>query len=155
MGAVEVNAFQVMADVVIQKSLREGFGLTVSEALWKARPTIGGKVGGIRTQIIDGETGYLVSSPEECAARCLDLLADPARAAEMGRRGKEVVRRHFLAPRELRDTLRVCAALREGAPGRAPPARAGAGCSWSRTGDRWCTPATAASAWPGAAAAAW
>jgi trehalose synthase len=115
-GAVEVNAFQVMADVVIQKSLREGFGLTVSEALWKARPTIGGNVGGIRTQIIDGETGYLVSSPEECAARCLDLLADPARAAEMGRLGKEVVRRHFLAPRELRDTLRVCAALREGAP---------------------------------------
>jgi trehalose synthase len=115
-GAVEVNAFQVIADVVIQKSLREGFGLTVSEALWKARPTVGGNVGGIRTQIVDGETGYLVSSPEECAARCLDLLADPPRAADMARRGKEVVRRHFLAPRELRDTLRVCAALREGAP---------------------------------------
>jgi trehalose synthase len=115
-GAVEVNAFQVKADVVIQKSLREGFGLTVSEALWKARPTIGGNVGGIRTQIVDGETGYLVSSPEECAARCHDLLADPTRAADMARRGKEVVRRTFLSPRELRDTLRVCAALREGAP---------------------------------------
>ena len=71
-GAVEVNAFQVQAEVCIQKSIREGFGLTVSEALWKARPTIAGNVGGIVAQITDGETGYLVSSAEECAERVLD-----------------------------------------------------------------------------------
>src|SRR4029078_3935582 len=65
-GAIEVNAFQSQADVVMQKSLREGFGLTVTEALWKGRPTIGGDVGGIPLQIVDGEDGYLVSSPEEC-----------------------------------------------------------------------------------------
>ena len=76
-GAIEVNAFQSQADVVIQKSTREGFGLTVSEALWKARPFIGGDVGGIPLQVQDGETGYLVSSPEECARA---LAADPARA---------------------------------------------------------------------------
>ena len=76
-GAIEVNAFQSQADVVIQKSTREGFGLTVSEALWKARPFIGGDVGGIPLQVEDGETGYLVSSPEECAERS---LGDPARA---------------------------------------------------------------------------
>ena len=76
-GAIEVNAFQSQADVVIQKSTREGFGLTVSEALWKARPFIGGDVGGIPLQVQDGETGFLVSSPEECADRS---LRDPARA---------------------------------------------------------------------------
>ena len=76
-GAIEVNAFQSQADVVIQKSTREGFGLTVSEALWKARPFIGGDVGGIPLQVQDGETGYLVSSPEECAERALE---HPARA---------------------------------------------------------------------------
>ncbi len=61
-GAIEVNAFQSQADVCIQKSTREGFGLTVTEALWKGRPTIGGDVGGIPLQIVDGESGYLVSS---------------------------------------------------------------------------------------------
>ena len=75
-GAIEVNAFQSQAEVLIQKSTREGFGLTVSEALWKARPFIGGDVGGIPLQVEDGETGYLVSSPEECADRA---HADPAR----------------------------------------------------------------------------
>src|SRR3954464_5002155 len=68
-GAVEVNAFQVHAAVCIQKSIREGFGLTVAEAMWKSRPVIGGRVGGITTQIEDGNTGFLVSSPEECAQR--------------------------------------------------------------------------------------
>ncbi len=106
-GAVEVNAFQVQADVCIQKSIREGFGLTVSEALWKGRPTIGGRVGGIVAQIIDGETGYLVSSPEECAARCLDVLNGPAEARQMARRAKEHVRTHFLTPRLVRDWLRL------------------------------------------------
>jgi trehalose synthase len=104
-GAVEVNAFQVQANVCIQKSIREGFGLTVSEAMWKARPTIGGKVGGIVAQITDGETGYLVSSAEECAERVLTVLGDPQATREMTRRGKEHVRRRFLTPRLLRDWL--------------------------------------------------
>ena len=68
-GAIEVNAFQSLADVVIQKSTREGFGLTVTEALWKGRPFIGGDVGGIPLQVANGESGYLVDSVEECAAR--------------------------------------------------------------------------------------
>src|SRR4029453_6251843 len=77
-GAIEVNAFQSQADVLIQKSTREGFGLTVSEALWKARPTIAGNVGGIPLQIQDRMTGYLVNSPEEAAEACLEGLAHPA-----------------------------------------------------------------------------
>ena len=76
-GAIEVNAFQSQADVVIQKSTREGFGLTVSEALWKARPFIGGDVGGIPLQVQDGETGYLVSLARGVRRA---LAADPARA---------------------------------------------------------------------------
>ena len=112
-GAIEVNAFQSQADVVIQKSTREGFGLTVSEALWKARPFIGGDVGGIPLQVTDGETGYLVSSPEECAERALRHPARPrARASSLGRAGKEHVRKHFLTPRLLRDWLRIFKDLR-------------------------------------------
>ncbi len=106
-GAIEVNAFQSQADVVIQKSTREGFGLTVSEALWKARPFIGGDVGGIPLQVQEGETGYLVSSAEDCAARSLDILRDPDLGKQLGRAGKEHVRRHFLTPRLLRDWLRI------------------------------------------------
>ena len=106
-GAIEVNAFQSQADVVIQKSTREGFGLTVSEALWKARPFIGGDVGGIPLQVQDGTTGYLVRSPEECAGRSLEILADPELGKRLGRAGKEHVRTHFLTPRLLRDWLRI------------------------------------------------
>ena len=106
-GAIEVNAFQSQADVVIQKSTREGFGLTVSEALWKARPFIGGDVGGIPLQVEDGETGYLVSSPEECAKRSLAILREPDLGRRLGRAGKEHVRKHFLTPRLLRDWLRI------------------------------------------------
>jgi trehalose synthase len=106
-GAIEVNAFQSQADVVIQKSRREGFGLTVSEALWKARPFIGGDVGGIPLQVQDGETGYLVSSPEECAERALRILREPDLGKRLGRSGKEHVRKHFLTPRLLRDWLRI------------------------------------------------
>jgi glycosyltransferase involved in cell wall biosynthesis len=106
-GAIEVNAFQSQADVVIQKSTREGFGLTVSEALWKARPFIGGKVGGIPLQVQDGETGYLVSSPDECADRSLRILQEPDLGKRLGRSGKEHVRKHFLTPRLLRDWLRI------------------------------------------------
>jgi trehalose synthase len=106
-GAIEVNAFQSQADVVIQKSTREGFGLTVSEALWKGRPFIGGDVGGIPLQVQDGETGYLVSSPEECADRSLRILREPDLGKRLGRAGKEHVRTHFLTPRLLRDWLRL------------------------------------------------
>jgi trehalose synthase len=106
-GAIEVNAFQSQADVVIQKSTREGFGLTVSEALWKARPFIGGDVGGIPLQVQDGVTGFLVSSPEDCADRSLRILSEPDLGKRLGRTGKEHVREHFLTPRLLRDWLRI------------------------------------------------
>jgi trehalose synthase len=106
-GAIEVNAFQSQADVVIQKSTREGFGLTVSEALWKGRPFIGGNVGGIPLQVQDGQTGFLVSSPEECADRSLRILREPDLGKQLGRTGKEHVRAHFLTPRLLRDWLRL------------------------------------------------
>ena len=69
---------------MLQKSLREGFGLTVSEAMWKGTPVIGGNVGGIRLQIEDGEDGFLVESPEQCAERMLRLLGDPGRARADG-----------------------------------------------------------------------
>jgi trehalose synthase len=111
-GAIEVNAFQSQADVVIQKSTREGFGLTVSEALWKARPFIGGDVGGIPLQVENGETGYLVSSPHECAQRSLEILQAPELGKRLGRAGKEHVRKHFLSPRLLRDWLRIFKELR-------------------------------------------
>jgi trehalose synthase len=106
-GAIEVNAFQSHSDVLVQKSTREGFGLTVSEAIWKARPFIGGNVGGIPLQIENGATGFLVSSVEECAERALEILQDPALGKFLGRRGKEHVRKHFLTPRYLRDYLRI------------------------------------------------
>jgi trehalose synthase len=106
-GAIEVNAFQSQADVMVQKSTREGFGLTVSEALWKARPFIGGAVGGIPLQVQDGETGYLVHSPEECADRALRILREPDLGKRLGRSGKEHVRKRFLTPRLLRDWLRI------------------------------------------------
>ena len=111
-GAIEVNAFQSQADVVIQKSTREGFGLTVSEALWKARPFIGGDVGGIPLQVMDGETGFLVSSPEECADRTLRILREPELGKRLGRAGKEHVRTHFLTPRLLRDWLDIFRAIK-------------------------------------------
>jgi len=106
-GAIEVNAFQSLADVLVQKSTREGFGLTVAEALWKGRPFIGGDVGGIPLQVTDGESGYLVSSVEECAQRAMQILDDPELGRALGRAGKEHVRRHFLTPRYLRDYLKI------------------------------------------------
>jgi trehalose synthase len=110
-GAIEVNAFQSQSDVCLQKSIREGFGLTVTEALWKGRPTVAGKVGGIPLQIEDGLSGYLVDSPEECAERCLTILDDPELGKQLGRRGKEHARGHFLTPRLLRDWLRLVGQL--------------------------------------------
>src|SRR6185503_18668838 len=94
-GAIEVNAFQSQSDVVIQKSLREGFGLTVTEALWKGRPTIGGDVGGIPLQIENGVSGFLVSSPEETAERSLEILRDPELGKSLARAGKQRARERF------------------------------------------------------------
>ncbi|HEX8084404.1 MAG TPA: glycosyltransferase [Solirubrobacteraceae bacterium] len=122
-GAIEVNAFQSWADVLIQKSTREGFGLTVSEAIWKGRPFIGGNVGGIPLQVRNGISGYLVDDVEECAERAVDIVKDPALGKALGRRGKEHVRKHFLMPRYLRDYLRI---MNEGSNGAAPAAAAAA-----------------------------
>jgi trehalose synthase len=91
--------------VVIQKSIREGFGLTVSEALWKGRPMVAGRVGGIVVQITDGESGWLVDTSEQCGRAVIEALRDPAEARTRALRGKEHVRRHFLTPRLLRDWL--------------------------------------------------
>ena len=110
-GPVVVNAFQRASDVVVQKSIREGFGLTVAEGMWKERPVIGGNVGGIRLQIEDGVTGYLVDSPGECARRLIELLPDAKRREEMGRAGRARVQERFLILRELTDYLRLLASL--------------------------------------------
>ena len=98
---VLVGAMQQHATVVLQKSLREGFGLTVSEALWKGTPVIGGNVGGIPKQIDDGVNGFLVDSVEQAAQRIVELIDDPDRAAEMGAKGREKVRENFLMSRLL------------------------------------------------------
>lgn len=104
---LEVNAFQTRSDVVIQKSVREGFGLVVTEALWKGQAVVGGAVGGIPLQIIDGETGFLVQSIEECAEKVIYLLQHREEAKSMGARAKEHVRQNFLTPRHLRDYLEL------------------------------------------------
>lgn len=111
-GNVQINAFQRAADVVLQKSLREGFGLTVAEGLWKGRPVIGGRCGGITLQITEGENGYLVDDVESAAKRTIELLRDPDRATAMGETGREHVRRLFLSTRELEDWLRLFNDLR-------------------------------------------
>jgi trehalose synthase len=110
-GNLEVNAFQRAAAVVVQKSIREGFGLVVSEAMWKEVPVVGGNVGGIRLQIEDGVSGFLVDSVEECADRISLLLDDPELRAKMGRAGRQRVRERFLTLRELEDHLRMLADL--------------------------------------------
>jgi trehalose synthase len=109
-GSIEVNAFQSSADVVIQKSIREGFGLVVTEALWKARPLVAGRVGGIPMQV-DGGGGILIDTIPEAAAACKKILNDPDFARQMGRQGKEHVREHYLTPRLLRDDLLLFAKL--------------------------------------------
>ena len=106
-GNREVNAFQAISDVVIQKSTREGFGLVVTEALWKGTPVVGGNVGGIPLQVLDGETGFLVDSVETCAEKTLYLLQHPDEARRMGERGREHVRKNFLSTRHLRDYLQL------------------------------------------------
>lgn len=100
-----VNALQRKAAVVLQKSLREGFGLTVSEAMWKCTPVIGGDVGGIRLQIEDGVNGFLVSSVEQAAERIVTLLQDAEMCCEMGLKARETVRQNFLLSRYVEEYL--------------------------------------------------
>ena len=106
-----VNAIQRFADVIIQKSTREGFALTVTEALWKAKAVVGGNVGGIPIQIKDGHTGFLVNPHDykECADRIIRLLQEPKLAQEMGEKAKEHVRNNFLTTRLLSDYLDLLA----------------------------------------------
>jgi trehalose synthase len=103
----DINALQHMATVVLQKSLKEGFGLTVAEAMWKNKPVIGGAVGGIPLQIVHGVTGFLVHSPEGAAFRIRQLLNNQAMAKRMGERGREYVRDNFLITRQIRDYLSI------------------------------------------------
>ncbi len=107
----EVAAFQAGSDVVMQKSLREGFGLTVSETLWKGRPVIGGRAGGIPLQIIDGENGFLVTTVAECADRIIYLVRHPREVELMGAAGREHVRRNFVMTRLLADYLELFSEL--------------------------------------------
>lgn len=106
-----INALQRAADVVVQKSLREGFGLTVTEALWKGKPVIGGDTGGIRLQVIDHHTGFLVNTPEGAALRARYLLRHHAKRREMGAKAREFVRENFLITRHLREYLALMVSL--------------------------------------------
>jgi trehalose synthase len=102
---LEINALQRVADIIVQKSVREGFGLTVTEAMWKGKPVIGGAAGGIVLQLQDFHTGFLVHSVEGCALRIRYLLHHPELARRMGQTAKEHVRNHFLMTRNVRDYL--------------------------------------------------
>ncbi len=102
-----VSAVQTASDVIIQKSLKEGFGLTVAEAMWKGKAVIAGRVGGIKVQIRDGYNGYLVSTVEHCASRIEELLKDKSLRETFGRRAKKSVAKNFLIPRLLRDHLKI------------------------------------------------
>ncbi|MBE0425739.1 MAG: glycosyltransferase [Nitrospirae bacterium] len=103
----DINALQRTAAVVLQKSLKEGFGLTVSEAMWKGKPVIGGAVGGIPLQIMHGVTGFLIHSVEGAAFRIRQLLNNPEMSNRMGEKGREFVRKNFLITRQIRDYLSI------------------------------------------------
>ena len=104
---VLVNCLQRASDVVIQKSLKEGFGLTVTEALWKGVPVVAGNVGGIPLQVKDGETGFLVNNPAECAERAIKLLKEPKLRQKMGEKAREHVKQNFLITRHLNDYIQL------------------------------------------------
>lgn len=106
-----VNALQRRASVVLQKSIREGFGLTVTEAMWKGTPVIGGNVGGIRHQIRQGENGFLVETKEQAAARIVEVLKDPKLRKRLGDRARETVRERFLLTRLMEEWLDLFAAF--------------------------------------------
>lgn len=113
-----INALQRAADVVLQKSLREGFGLTVTEAMWKGKPVIGGATGGIRLQVVNHHTGFLVNTPEGAALRIRYLLFYEEKRREMGHKAREFVRQNFLITRHVRDYLSLMLSICMGAPDR-------------------------------------
>lgn len=113
-GNMEVNAFQTASGVVIQKSIKEGFGLVVAESLWKGTAVVAGNTGGIPMQMAGSLEAYLVTSIEECAEKVAYLLQHPDIAAELGKEGKEHIRQHFLMPRLLRDELQLVKTLIDG-----------------------------------------
>jgi trehalose synthase len=106
-----VNALQRAADIVLQKSIKEGFGLTVTEALWKGKPVIGGNTGGIKLQVINHQTGFVVNTPEGAAYWIRYLLQHREKGFEIGLKGREYVRQKFLLTRHLRDYLSVIYSL--------------------------------------------
>ena len=108
---LEINALQRAADIIVQKSVREGFGLTVTEAMWKGKPVIGGAAGGIVMQLQDYNTGFLVHSPEGCAFRIRYLLHRPEIARRLGQKAREFVRQHFLITRDIREYLTLMTSL--------------------------------------------
>lgn len=108
---LEINALVRGSTIVMQKSIKEGFGLTVTEALWKRKPVIGGAVGGIKTQIIDGVTGFLVHSPEGAASRAMQLLDEPELCKRMGENGYQHVKQNFLLTRHVKDYMLLMLAL--------------------------------------------
>ncbi|MBL7198153.1 MAG: glycosyltransferase, partial [Candidatus Omnitrophica bacterium] len=104
-----VNAIQRFSSVIVQKSIKEGFSLTVTEALWKGKPVVAGNVGGIPIQIKNGRTGFLVDPYDikECADRIIELLKKPALAEQIGKNAKEHIRKNFLTTRLLLDYLNL------------------------------------------------
>jgi len=110
-GDIEVNAFQRASSVVLQKSIREGFGLSVTEALWKEVPIVGGNAGGIPTQVIDGQNGFVINTVQEAADKTLYLLGNPTEAKRMGKEGKKHVLNNFLITRDLEDHLKLLSSL--------------------------------------------
>ena len=112
-GNMEVNAFQRASDLIVQKSIREGFGLVVAEALWKEKLVIAGNAGGIPLQMTGELSNYLVDSVEECAEKIVYLLKNPVVAKRLGKIGKEIVRKNFLLTRLARDELRLVKSLVE------------------------------------------
>ena len=110
-----INALQRAADIVLQKSTKEGFGLTVTEGMWKGKPVIGGDTGGIRLQVINYHTGFLVNTPEGAALRIRYLMQQSDKIDEMGKKAREFVRENFLMTRQLREYLTLMVALLYGA----------------------------------------
>jgi trehalose synthase len=107
-----INALQRLADIILQKSTREGFGLTVTEGMWKGKPVIGGDTGGIRLQVVNHHTGFLVNTPEGAAHRIRYLLHHGNRISEIGAEAREFVRENFLLTRHLREYLTLFLAIR-------------------------------------------
>jgi trehalose synthase len=109
-----INALQRAADIVLQKSIKEGFGLTVTEAMWKGKPVIGGNTGGIRLQVVNFNTGFCVNTPEGAALRIRYLLHNREKMVQMGEKAREFVRDNFLLTRHLREYLTLITSLHFG-----------------------------------------